>query len=336
MIITKTLVKNFRNYSPYLSVNWEPGINLILGKNGAGKTNLLESLSILSGWGAFGKTRDVINWSNNYSGAQIFAKVSGEESFTVSAEISSRISLRLADKAITSTDMRLALPSLLFLTSNNTLIDGSPSARRMFIDRLCALFVPPFARKLAEFKTIQRKRVSLLRRGKSPDWTDILFCSLGGYVMDIRRRTLSLLSGLIPEGKFSLAFVPELNCSPEEYLHRELERTHGAELRVLRPLTGPSYDDIAVTVGNMPAYQILSRGQKRRLVLYMTITAGKLIAQRLGRNPILLFDDLTAELDKRNRELAYRELAGTKWQVFITAPEKPFMTRKKFGGINIA
>ena len=337
MRIDSTILRSFRNFcGPDLIVNWDPGINLILGRNGAGKTNLLESLSILTGWGAFTKTSDVVSWQSPNKRAYISAKFSGEESFDVSAEISSRISLRVNDKSSSFTELRLYTPSIIFLTGNLSLIDGSPSARRLFIDRLCALFVPPFAKRLADFRNILRVRSSLLRQGRNSSSTDITFCRLGGWIMDIRREVLAQLVKLMPPGKVLLKFLPSIR-SGSEYLNDMITVNAKRERYAQRVLYGPNYDDISITVAEKgkSASESLSRGQKRRLILYMIITAGKLIAERLKRSPILLLDDLTAELDSEGKEFACRELAKTKWQVFITAPEKPFATRKKFGGINL-
>lgn len=331
-----SVVKNFRN-CPECKINWAPGINLILGKNGSGKTNLLESLSILTGWGAFGKTRNIISWTSENSRALVGAEVSGEEKFTLKAEISSKISLRQNDKAISFTDLRLSLPSIIFLTSNINLIDGSPSARRLFVDRLCSLFFPIYAKRLADFKYVMRTRTLLLRQGKSPSRTEIPFCELGGWIMDKRRQVISQLMSLIDHEKITLSFLPDLTSSGQEYLHNFLQTNSKRELYAQRPLCGPNYDELAIIISSngRSASEALSRGQKRRLVLYLIITAGKLIAMRLKREPVLLFDDLTAELDAEGREFVYNQLAKTKWQVFITAPEKPFKTRKKFGGITL-
>ena len=332
MRVNFSVVRNYRNFSgPELRVNWEPGINLILGHNGSGKTNLLESLSILSGWGAFGRTQNVITWD---SGRPAFAglQLSGESTHTITANISSRISLRVDDKAISSTELRLVLPSILFLTGNVNLIDGSPSARRLFIDRLCALFWPPYAKKLADFKYILRTRTVLLREGKSPSRTDIPYCELGGYIMDRRREVISQMMKLIPQGKFMLSVVPEVKVSCGEYLRDALKRNYARELRAFRPQNGPSYDDLAITLSNgRPASEALSRGQKRRLILFLLIMSGRLTASRVKREPVLLFDDLTAELDAEGREFVHTELAKTGWQVFITAPENPFTSRKDCG-----
>ena len=334
-----SIIRNFRNLnennnndhnkSPDLKINWDPGINLILGHNGSGKTNLLESLSILSGWGAFGRTKNVINWSSQDLPAFSGAKLSGEEKFTITANISSKISLRLSDKSISSTELRLLVPSILFLTGNVNLIDGSPSTRRLFIDRLCALFYPPFAKKLSDFKYVLKTRIFLLRSGKSPERTNIPYCELGGWIMDKHREITNLLMKIINTKKFNLSFTPEINIKCEDFLRESLIRNSIKEKNSFRPSAGPNYDDLLITLENgRAAADSLSRGQKRRLMLYLIIKSGELINMKLKRKPIMLFDDLTAELDSEGREFVYQELIKTGWQVFITAPENPFNSNK--------
>ena len=337
MRINSTVLRDFRNLGPNLRIIWDSGINLILGRNGAGKTNLLEALSIITGWGAFGKTSSVISWQKQGVRAYISSQLSGEESFTVNAEISSRISLRLNDKSVSFTDLRLSVPSIIFLTGNLNLIDGSPSSRRLFIDRLCALFVPPFAKRLADFKNILRVRSSLLRQGKSALSTDIPYCKSGGWVMDIRREVLKELMRIMDTEKFTMRFVPELSVSGEEYLRAMINENRTREIYAQRPLFGPNYDELSIMITDTgkPASESLSRGQKRRLILYIILTSGKLIEERLKRKPVLLLDDLTAELDAEGREWSYNQLKAAGWQAFITAPEKPFATRRKFGGITL-
>ena len=340
MRVDFSVVRNFRNFSakknrPELRINWEPGINLILGPNGSGKTNLLESLSILSGWGAFGRTQNVVCWDNQEMPAFSGAQVSGEECAQITANITSRISLKLDGKAITSTDLRLVIPSILFLTGNVNLIDGSPSSRRMFIDRLCALYYPPYAKRLADFRYILRTRTVLLRQGRSPERTTVPYCDVGGWIMDRRREVAEQLMKIVPQEKFRLSFVPEVSVPGEEYLREMLRANYQKELRAFRPQDGPSYDDLAVTLNSngRPASEALSRGQKRRLILYLLISAGRLTAHRMKREPVMLFDDLTAELDAEGREFVYTELAKTGWQIFITAPENPFASIQNFGGM---
>ena len=155
--------------------------------------------------------------------------------------------------------------------------------------------------------------------------------------MDRRREVADQLMKIAPQEKFTLSFVPDVRTSGSEYLREMLMRNHEKELRAFRPHDGPGYDDLAITLNanGRAASEALSRGQKRRLILYLLISSGRLTAHRMKREPVMLFDDLTAELDAEGREFVYSQLAKTKWQIFITAPEKPFKTRKKFGGITL-
>ena len=144
--------------------------------------------------------------------------------------------------------------------------------------------------------------------------------------MDRRREVIAQMMRLIPAGRFTLSVVPEVRGACDEFLREALRRNYVRELRAFRPQDGPSYDDLAITLcaNGRPASEALSRGQKRRLILFLLITAGKLTAWRMKREPVMLFDDLTAELDAEGREFVHVELAKTGWQVFITAPENPF------------
>ena len=155
---------------------------------------------------------------------------------------------------------------------------------------------------------------------------------------EITSQLMSMLAGRKGGGSFLLSFVPELKISGKDYLAEALRRNYARELRSLRPQDGPGYDDLVITLADSGrlAQEALSRGQKRRVILELLTASGRLIAHRMKRKPVMLFDDLTAELDAEGREFVYKELVKTKWQVFMTAPEKPFAVRKKFRGINLA
>ena len=144
--------------------------------------------------------------------------------------------------------------------------------------------------------------------------------------MERRREVAAQLMSLIPPGRFVMSLVPEVAGAGDEYLRYALHKNRSRELRALRPQDGPSYDDLAITLcaDGRPVSEALSRGQKRRLVMFLLITAGKLIAQRMRKAPVMLLDDITAELDAEGRDFVHAELAKTGWQVFITAPENPF------------
>ena len=337
MFFKDSRLQNFRGFEK-LELIWSPEINLILGSNGSGKTNTLESLSILSGWGGFANTRNLISWSNPHSPAYMSANISGEEDFKVTAKITNKTSIQLDGKKITCTDLRVKLPAVTFLTGGINLIDGTPAARRLFLDKLCALIFPPYAKLLSDFKLVNKARINLLRSKRPANSTTLLFCKTGGYIMEIRREIISQLKNFMNgANNFNIAVMPELeNFSGAEFLYNSLKKNREREIFAQRPLSGVNYDDLIFTVNNKPASEFLSRGQKRMLILDLIIIAGNLIYSRLRRKPVLFFDDLTAELDKAARENVLSKLKNTGWQIFLTAPENPFNKKFKFGGINFS
>ena len=304
MRFQSTALRGFRNLGTVRRTDWGPGLNLILGPNGAGKTNLLESLNVLSGWGTFsGRVSAAVAWDSPDGRALLAAWTSGERDVEVSALLSSRMTLKADGERISGSELRARLPSLSFLPTDIDLIDGPSSVRRRFLDRLCALCILPFAR-------------------------------LGGWILESRRRVLDrMLEGLETEPSFfplSLPFPfvlraePEIAGSGSDFLLGALEATTEREARACRPLAGPHRDDLVVSCLGRPASAALSRGQKRRLVVSLILMAGRFVGTYLRAQPVLLLDDLGAELDAAGRREAGSALLGTGWQVFVTGTENPF------------
>ena len=158
-------LRGYRNLGSVRRTDWGPGLNLILGPNGAGKTNLLESLNVLSGWGTFsGRVSSAVAWDSPDGRALLAARTSGERDIEVSALLSSRMTLKADGERISGSDLRARLPSLSFLPTDIDLIDGPSSVRRRFLDRLCALCIPSYARRLSEYRTWQIGRASCRER----------------------------------------------------------------------------------------------------------------------------------------------------------------------------
>lgn len=325
-----TALRGFRNLGTSRRVAWGPGLNLILGPNGAGKTNLLESLNFLSGWGPFsGKAGAAVAWDSPDGRALLAARASGERDLEVAALLSSRMTLKAGGERVSGSELRSRLPSLSFLPTDIDLIDGASSVRRRFLDRLCALCIPPYARRLSECRQIVRHRTALLRQGRSPDRTTLPFARLGGWILESRRCVVErMLEGGAGEGllpfPFALRVEPEVRGSGSEFLLAALEATAEREAHARRPLAGPHRDDLNVTCLGRPACSALSRGQKRRLVLSLILMAGRFVGTHLRLQPVLLFDDLGAELDAAGRHEAGAALLNTGWQVFVTGTENPF------------
>ena len=346
MKFSETAWKGFRNLRPRRQ-RWCPGLNVLLGPNGAGKTNLLESLSVLSGWGAFpslGKTSSLVAW--DVDGAFLAAAAAGEREFTAEARVGARISLRAGNERVTHSELRALLPSLAFLPQDVGLLEGAASVRRRFLDRLCALVSPLYARRLAEYKQLVRQKTVLLRQSRAGAALRGLtspMAQLGGWIRWSRAEAAAFFfnffgalkdepSGLLPfEAELSLEFrdyheertikTLALESAPSlPYLTGELaaalEAGLGLELRAGMTLVGPHRDDLTFSCLGRPAALSLSRGQKRRMVMAAILAAGRVIEAKLRLKPILLLDDVAAELDAEGQERTGQALAASGWQVF--------------------
>jgi DNA replication and repair protein RecF len=222
------------------------------------------------------------------------------------------------------------------------LLDGSPSIRRLFLDKLCALCSPLYARRLAEYKQLVRQRTTLLRQNRVTTEvfraTALPLAQLGGWIRETRRGAVRLLSKTLEnedENQIQVEVALELRGTAGENDGGGLEVAVADMAAALRAsfererhagavLVGPHRDDLKFSRQGRAAALALSRGQKRRVVVGLILAAGRLVESRLRLKPILLLDDVAAELDAEGRELMGRVLAGTGWQVFATGVEDHF------------
>jgi DNA replication and repair protein RecF len=348
MKITETTWRSFRNLESRRQ-EWRPGLNVILGPNGSGKTNLLESLNILCGWGTFegGKISSLVSWNSPDADKHAFltGRAEGEREVEFEARIGARLSLRAGNEKVTHAALRSLLPSLAFLPGDVGLLDGSPGTRRFFLDKLCALCSPLYARRLAEYKQLVRHRAALLRSYKGLGEqssqttglraTTVPLAHLGGWIRNVRRRAVTLLSEKLSAENALLPCVIELSLSLQGTLGavdmiEDMEKALAASLERERHagtvLVGPHRDDLIFSCRGRPASSALSRGQKRRVVVAAILAAGRLVEEKLRLKPILILDDVTAELDAEGRELTSLALTGIGWQVFASAAgaDSPF------------
>lgn len=337
MELLETAWKGFRNLKPRRQ-KWRSGLNVLLGPNGSGKTNLLESLNVLCGWGPFAgsKTRATVAWDEPGERAFLAAWADGERSLEAQVLLSSRATLRVGNERVTHSELRSLLPALSFLPRDIDLIDGSPSGRRLFLDKLCVLCSPLYARRLAEYRQLVRHRTALLKKGRPVRPTALPLARFGGWIWDCRRETVGLLAeelqrqeALLPRpAELSLESRVACGGSGESDLAAALEAHLERERYACFPLVGPHRDDLGIFCDGRPASVCLSRGQKRRTVMALILAAGQLIESRVRVKPILLLDDIAAELDLHGREALGNALEASNWQVFITGVDNPFPTTR--------
>jgi len=340
---------------------------VFLGPNGSGKTNMLELLNVLSGWGVFpapssgGRISSAIAWDSTEKRAFLSGQASGERDLEIAAQIGERLSLRVSNERATYSELRSLLPALSFLPGDVNILDGSPSVRRFFLDKLCVLCSPLYARRLSEYRQLVRHRSALLRNAHyKREAITLLRASanpisqLGGWIRLVRKKAVALLSEKLTDSysfssdilPFTLDVAMELRCSSLsntntdntneadsvnayiEDLKLALETNLNRERHAGIVLAGPHRDDIMFSCLGRPAALVLSRGQKKRVVVAVILAAGRLIETKLRLKPMLILDDVAAELDADGRSLMGQALVKTGWQVFATAASSnnPFKT----------
>ena len=332
MHLTKLEVTGVRNLA---SVKIEPGngINYFYGDNGAGKTSLLESISLLSVGRSFrsGKIATIIS---NDSDALI---VNGLVRDTL-RDTSSRVGImRQNDTSTARIDgqnihrlsaLAVAVPSVSISTRNHELIEGGPGVRRNFLDFILFHVKLTFVHLSKRYKTALSQRNAALRRGASDElvllWNKEL-AETGEAIAEQRRLVCIEVQERLKafaEKLDNAEILPELQYrrgwAEGQSLSENLEACLGNCRRLGTTSTGPHRADIKLKVGSDEARYLHSRGQQKLLAVLMKLVQVDLYARHHQQAPILLFDDMPSELDDSAREFVFSYLQETSVQVFLT------------------
>jgi len=306
-------------------------MNLFAGSNGAGKTNCLEAFHLLLGWGPLSDRKDIATWDSEEKRTYITGDFEGEEEAFLALGIGGNTIVKYNGKRCSFPDIRSAVPALAFLPADMALLDGAPSRRRSFLDRLCALLYPMYARRLGEFRKAVRHRSVLLRQGGNLAPLSRAAAPLAAWIWGARRAAAGVLAERLQElddilprsiDLFHLRGGGGREEDPLEDWWKSLDAQREKERLSCVPLVGPHRDDLAVCCGERLAASCFSRGQKRRASVALIVAAGKCVERRLRRKPLLLLDEIASELDMEGREITVSALSRTGWQIFATAAEE--------------
>ncbi len=323
------LLRNFRTF-PSCQIRWNPGLNLLTGRNGAGKTNCLEGLHILFGWGPFGDRKDLRTWNSAEEYAFVTGTCQGEEEVFIASAIGRTTVMKCHGKRVSYSELRWTVPSLAFLPRDMTRIDGSPAGRRSFVDRLCAILFPQYAQRLSDFRRAVRHRTSLLRTGKGVRPLSRAMAPMAAWLWGVREQSVQLLSAELEGFSDILPFPLDIvsrrggggwQRDPLADWWESLDASRERECQCCIPLVGPHRDDLLLTSGGREASVLLSRGQKRRASVALMLAAGRVVERRLKKSPVILLDEIASELDDEGRCITVSALHRTGWQVVATAAE---------------
>ncbi|MEA4877083.1 MAG: DNA replication and repair protein RecF [Aminobacterium sp.] len=322
---------NFRNLTPR-RLEWAAGLNLLIGNNGSGKTNALEALHFLSGWGPFRSQRKsvLVNWNIEEKQAFLRGFFSGEGDIDIVATVGEKNVIQCDGKRTTYGTIRSNIPTLAFLPGDLAIVDGAPSVRRQFLDRLCALLFPLYVRKMSDCRKTLRHRAILLKERKDPSLTSKVLAPLVSWIWSTRAAAVDLLNigikefyALLPaeiELTFQRGGAFDLQDPLEDYW-RSVKKWRDKERITTVPQVGPQRDDMIITSKGQPVTMTMSRGQRRRTAASLMLAAGWAVERKMRRKPILILDEIAAELDDYGRQLLIETLIQSSWQVFAATAE---------------
>ena len=354
MIITRLNLTDFRNIRSG-EVLPHPHFNILSGHNGAGKSNILEAIYIMSNVKSFrnGKNADLVNLNCKQAEINLAVERSGVTK-DLRAEIGERRKkFWINQNAIKSfSDYAGSLRTVIFSPADLRLLHGSSKERRAFIDRIVCNVQPVHLVDLQNFETALKSRNRLLK-DPQPDrilleaYTD-QFCPLAARIISRRHEVLSAIEPTIRD-VFHSIFAPDFHVrcayfskwkrdqsgepdtaqttpqALEETLRDHLASTRHAERRAGFTLVGPHRDDIKVALNDLPTREYASQGQARAIVLAMKITEIRYIETINQECPVLLLDDVSSELDRTRNEQLFSFIRELSAQTFITTTDRRFI-----------
>ena len=340
MHVSRLALTDFRSYADAV-IEAGPGFVVLVGENGAGKTNVLEAVSLLApGRGLRRAALSDVARQDGPGGFAVAARLTTtggpvDIGTGTTAAHPDRRQLRINGAAAALTSLGEWLTVLWLTPAMDRLFTAPASERRRFLDRLTLALEPAHASHSARYEAAMRARNKLLADPDSADpaWLNALEAGMaehGAAMAEARARTVTALSERLasqPEGAFARAQVALEGWLPAPAdtgtaFARELKGSRGRDAATGRALAGPHRTDLAVLhdAKNQPA-GLCSTGEQKALLIGLVLAHADLAAERRGSRPILLLDEVAAHLDPRRRAALFDRLAEAGGQVWMTGTE---------------
>jgi DNA replication and repair protein RecF len=332
--LTRLSLTNFRSYADAL-ISPAPGFVILTGDNGAGKTNVLEAISLLSpGRGLRRASLSEIARSDGPGGFAVAAQLAGVDLGTgTTAAAPERRQVRINGAAASATSLAEWLSVLWLTPAMDRLFLEGAGGRRRFLDRLVLALSSAHAMHAARYEAAMRARNKLLGEEGRPDggWLSALEARMaehGCALAEARAETVEALSVRLsdaPDGPFARAglTLDGWTSKGTDVLLRDLAAGRSRDSAAGRTLSGPHRTDLLVTHldKDQPADRC-STGEQKALLLGIVLAHADLVAERAGRRPILLLDEVAAHLDARRRAALFERLERGGGQVWLTGTER--------------
>lgn len=337
MHITQLHVENFRNLASQV-VPLSPKINLITGENGAGKTSLLEAIYFLGRQRSFrtSKPKDIIQQDKNYF--RLIAKTTapdhqiGVERKLDGQHLGFQCRIDRQPQKSPAVLMKI-IPTIAITAQSFQLIDAGPAVRRPFIDYGSLHFVGDFLTHWQGYQKALKNRNAALKQKMAKGVVDSFTPGLvtcGEQIHDIRKAYFAAFKPLLNKHLSALNFPYTMTIryapgwNTEDSLSDSLHKHFDHDYRLSHTRFGPHRADMRFSVEGGNAENRLSRGQQKTLILALHLAQIELIGEYGLSTPLLIFDDIAAELDAERRNLTLDYLANLNCQMFFSTTESDF------------
>ncbi len=331
MFIEQLSIRHLRAFTA-ADMDLDPGINLFVGQNGAGKTSVLEAVHVLA-------------TGRSFRAAQLDTiRQHGQTDLTIAARVADRhsthqlglrkqhdgLTLRLdAAPADRLSDLARYLAVITLHADSDQLIQGGPQQRRRYLDWWLFHVQPEFFPQWLRYQRLLKQRNAALRKDPSqlPSWDEPL-AQAGERVAIFRQQAadelVRHLEGRLTEFRDFPGFAWSLHpgWTRGEALFDQLQRTRMRDREQGFTSQGPHRAELRLQVMGKDAREVLSRGQQKTLAILMLLTLAETCRTQKQEAPIILLDDLAAELDEAHRRHLLHHLTQLGGQILLTALDK--------------
>ena len=340
MRLDKLHLSHFRTYGN-LDLNLPAKLTFIIGDNAAGKTNILEAVSILSLGKSFRGSSDadmIQHGQSDYFVRGIFQKQGHRNLIEIGCDLGGSVQkrrIRINDRTVNGRAALIGrLTTVVFSPADITIVEGGPAQRRRFLDLVLSSREEQYLETLIRYnRTLQQRNAVLKRARQNKTAADLAVwdANLAASAEAITRRRLEFVREFQVVFSESLARISaardtlELSLEPAasgefEDFSATLQRYEKRDRALGYTSIGPHRHNLRFENGGRDVVQFGSQGQRRSLVLALRMAQFRYLRDRLGVSPILLIDDVLRELDATRRR-AFVELLQESAQALFTTPD---------------
>jgi DNA replication and repair protein RecF len=365
MRISYLEVQRYRNYRQQL-IEPGAGLNIFVGENAQGKSNLLESIYVLATTKSTRASKDSELILFGEHAAQVRARVERIKEVDLQIQLDVSLTEKKSARLNSVKHTRMAevigqVNAVLFDSGDLDTITGEPSVRRRFLDLEISQTSPRYVHALGAYRKTLEQRNHLLREIKErrfgassletlSAW-NLQLANYGAQLVDRRRSFLNRLTVIAAEShallsehrddlaisyepSFPIHTCPDVVAVREEFL-RQLQVVADDEKARGTTLIGPQRDDIRFNLSAADARLFGSQGQQRTVALSVKLAERQLIEELVGEAPVLLLDDVLSDLDDLRRRHLFETVAITGSQTFVTCTNLRAFPKSILEGANI-